>query len=1182
MSDPAFVKQATTDPFFVLSTTGEAANAPDFTWLFQPAAANPNLSLTPQQSFALSGLYVLIDRPVADQALFDAQLQALLPGVGTQNLRFLWIATNGAPAPQDWQLLPLRAGATNSSTGIAVLSAPFVISYNGGYTLQIANQAQLTVSATAFSFAGRTPVALFGYGGRSQTVAPPVSLALGGAAVGCFGFALSMTRPGQGPSDFEALALELRYFAPNYDTPRDGEVHTFRYKVFAQPSTTVAFNGVFDPLGPLTPSRTYLQFAGTPPTLPCMFVSTTGQALNALPSVSPTAPLLPARLVFAASLTHATPNAADPYYMCPAGAYGIAPAVAAGDTFSLMCGTSGAESLLLKASGSLLHFAPGNAYAPNLVLPTGLGIERDYIVESLTATATTAWVYAVNAAAAPVYFAQPNEALLYGTPPTPIGADDALGFQPVPAGTLPATPTPFPMAPYTAIDGPSSDLFEQLERSALSPSRRNVIAALTIAAPAAAGDDEDDNDKLVTTPNGIFVTLDSTLSVWKAVIFGNSPAADSPDKVARTFGFQNVSGGFKAAIQTNRLFAVIADREAIDADADTTYSLNQDAVVVLLRRAVLSGDDDLARLVAEAAERIGGGAPQTFSSFADLFAQVEAIDLEGVTPSDYADAFADATVDGDLCIEKWTFKLAPGTWRDDTVMLLKFVNRSIDDLVGDPGAWTWPEAAARKDRTLQDTQAQLRQIIADARAAVAATPPERVSPYKAFLDDIIDNPAWTGTLFFNAAVPPTSLPKQLQGLAAGIDFAKFKAHHFAICTTPIEVSDGEIATQPSSLTALIDYQDPSDQYVDRKVDYAFKVTVLQVQFRNSAIVNFASEIQLQVNKLFSVPVLLSPSERGNNVVLAGTYQTTEDGSGYYDYAQSGSNRFAANSNVLDEVETLSCHYVSLDPQTVGGKTVIGSRFEFAGRLRFFELDYFDAFSFGPVLDKETGEQTADGYLSFGNMIVSMSFAEDAPQEAVFAFDAGALSFNMAQSIARPMSLFRHFPLTLNGLVAVPQLAIEAGTPKAVTPGSLGYIECSTPLQPGRPNPPWYGLAFNLDLGSLGSLAGNQKLGAGVIAAWGNGGDGYNVYIGLKLPGSNSAKPEIPIEGLLKLAFGKVEFTASDDAGGRAYMLKLRQIVLRILLLSFPPGNVDLYLFGDPAARASNSALGWYAAYSRAE
>ena len=45
------------------------------------------------------------------------------------------------------------------------------------------------------------------------------------------------------------------------------------------------------------------------------------------------------------------------------------------------------------------------------------------------------------------------------------------------------------------------------------------------------------------------------------------------------------------------------------------------------------------------------------------------------------------------------------------------------------------------------------------------------------------------------------------------------------------------------------------------------------------------------------------------------------------------------------------------------------------------------------------------------------------------------------------------------------------------------------------------------------------------------------------------------------------------------MLKLRQIVLRILLLTFPPGNVDLYLFGDPALRTGNSALGWYAAYS---
>jgi hypothetical protein len=1186
MSDPAFTRTSTDDPLFILDTSGNAASAPSFTWAFMPATASTDLTLTPAQSFAATGLYILVDKAIADQAAFVQQVEALLPGIGTTNLRFLWITTNGSLLPQEWQLLPLRASAT--SNGTANLTAPFVISYNGGYMLQVINRAVLAVTTSAFtlSAANNGQAAQFSYGTQAQAVPSPVTVPLDGATVGCFGFSVSLTRPSQGPSDFEQLGFEIRYFAADDSNPRDGLALTFRCPVLEQPaSTALQFTGAFDPLAPLTPSRTYLQFAGTPPALPCKFVSTTGQALNATPQPNPVSPLVPARMVFAASLTHTTPSNADPYYMCPEGAYALAPVTPAGQTFNLMCGASGVESVTLNASGSLLHFVSGQAaFAVKLGQRAGLGLVDDYEIQSLTDAGRTSWVYPVNSATLPVYFAQPNQALLYSVPQSSIGANDALAFQPVPAGSLPVPVAPpagesfsaFPMAPYTGVATGDTDQYEELEASALSPTRRNVIAQLATASVETA---QDAGDVVSTTPSGILVTLDQTLTQWKTVVFGNSPASASPDNQPRLFGFANVQGGFRAAIQTNKLFSVIADPALLSASADLTYRLNNDAAEAIRRHAGRTRDDGLARLLDAAVARIGGDRPRVFQSFGDLFAEIEAAAGQGIDTAPHARMFEQETVDDELCIDKWSFKLSPVNWRADTIMILKYVNRSINELVGDPGAWTWPAAAARPGGSLQDTQTQLRSLILAAREAVAKTPADRVSEYAAFLSEIIDDPAWTGVLFLNVKVPPTSLPPQLQGLAAGIDFDQFKAHHFAISATPIGISDNAITTQPSSLLALIDYQNPGDQFVNAKVDYAFKVTSLQVLFKNSTIANFFSQIQLQINTLFSAAVLLAPTDRGNNVVLTGTYQVAGDGTGYYDYSQTGSNRFAARSNVLDEVETLSCHYVSVDPQQVGGQTIIGSRFEFVGRLRFFELDYFDAFSFGPIFDETTGQQIQDGYLSFSNLVITMSFPQDHPDQVTFTFEAGGLALDIGQSVPRPMSLFRHFPLTFNGLIAVPQPALSAGQADAVTPGSFGYIECVTPLQPGHPNPPWYGLVFDLDLGTLGSLAGNQKLGVSVIAAWGNSGEGYNVYIGLKLPGSNSAKPEIPIEGLLKLAFAKVEFTSNDSAAGRSYMLKLRQIVLRILLLSFPPGNVDLYLFGDPAARTGNSALGWYAGYT---
>jgi hypothetical protein len=45
------------------------------------------------------------------------------------------------------------------------------------------------------------------------------------------------------------------------------------------------------------------------------------------------------------------------------------------------------------------------------------------------------------------------------------------------------------------------------------------------------------------------------------------------------------------------------------------------------------------------------------------------------------------------------------------------------------------------------------------------------------------------------------------------------------------------------------------------------------------------------------------------------------------------------------------------------------------------------------------------------------------------------------------------------------------------------------------------------------------------------------------------------------------------------MLRLRRFALSFLGFSFPPGNVDLVLFGDPGG-AGGKTLGWYAAYAQ--
>jgi hypothetical protein len=57
--------------------------------------------------------------------------------------------------------------------------------------------------------------------------------------------------------------------------------------------------------------------------------------------------------------------------------------------------------------------------------------------------------------------------------------------------------------------------------------------------------------------------------------------------------------------------------------------------------------------------------------------------------------------------------------------------------------------------------------------------------------------------------------------------------------------------------------------------------------------------------------------------------------------------------------------------------------------------------------------------------------------------------------------------------------------------------------------------------------------------------------------------------------------ASGGPDAMQYMLKFRGVSLNLLTLTFPPGDIDVYLFGNPAT-GDAAQLGWYAAYSKTE
>ncbi|HEX2079651.1 MAG TPA: hypothetical protein VHG08_18130, partial [Longimicrobium sp.] len=267
---------------------------------------------------------------------------------------------------------------------------------------------------------------------------------------------------------------------------------------------------------------------------------------------------------------------------------------------------------------------------------------------------------------------------------------------------------------------------------------------------------------------------------------------------------------------------------------------------------------------------------------------------------------------------------------------------------------------------------------------------------------------------------------------------------------------------------------------------------------------------------------------------------------------------------------------------------------------------FDPFSFGTPeeVDEETRADAAraaraaalaagaapapgpaESALRFGNLGVVMEFTL-AERKPVFSLVTETLSFDLANSRARPGALYAGFPLRLTGFLATPDprladAALPESAQSAQDPSTQGYVSAGGPIQQSRLIDPWYGLVYEVDLGTLGALAGSAGLALRLLVAWSGGGtgDAPAVYVGVRLPGVKDALGvELPLQGVMSLGFRTIEFVVAEGTGPREYMLRFRNFALRFLGISFPPGYNDILLFGNPDA-TSRTKLGWYAAYS---
>ncbi len=1210
-----------------------------------------------------SGIYLfLTDFPLGDphaEAALDQRIADFLRSPSVRHTRFLWIENPTDPVFQ-WRFQALAvsvsSGGSGASDAVTVKRLTFFKLRNYGLAIAAGVICKLNVDSSGFVFAldptvhslpsepahtKSTPVYFStGYGEHRlnhiqvNEAAEALALPITGILAGCFTFALSLQHPPKGEAFVELTQMDvaLRMFFksanPNLDErdPFSGFAdlnadNTFlasshrypflgedaqaalHYSKQADESQNVTLYAALDLLQPLNEARSYFAFvapgseAVSDLSFPSCYHTNLGYSIHVTPHG-----YHDSRLVFAERLAQSPYIFQSPFYLVPKGAFTLSvpdysqTPVPSGTAFSIreeddfLCGLAGIEYIRLSSQHvNVLHLMPAQpAFTPDFV-PNQI-VDTQEAQPRLESHATTVWAAIEHVAATnfPVYFSQPEQSLLYRASAFQDGDQDAtndpLRFLEVPVTGLP--PTEFlPIFPYGGVTGQLSH-YQQMEEQLLYPQRHQRIRAVA------------END---TTP----------LSSFAESSFAELPLAASAEAPP------------VAAMSTS---AISAGETLITGTTPQGLLATYPASFEMLNTLLLAKDTEdnalsLQRLARTSPLRLAFQSSQMFLVITD--------------PASLKDNFPE----NQLTIQGWTFDLNPANWRQgtrdsNTVWIFKFIDKPLIDTLQDLALWEQPETFIGGD---VDNIRQVRDRLVQRFEGAIATAEDPNASAKdrenaAPLARIATSLSWSGMIALNVSIPPSGgLPAELKALGCGIkDGNSFYAQYVGSNGTPVLPQAGTFTAAQSSLFGLLDYQDNSVPDVSPD-GYAFQVSKLRVQFQNSQITAFSSELNLTLDRLFDEATQLLNSQSGRNIVVLKGFTEKHNNATTYAFSFSGANYFALpHSHILNNVDIIKATFTTDPPGS--DPTVSIGRFSLWGRLNFRHLEAFDGFSFGSdtslsdeviknsaalnssaralVDDYQTGverlaaaKEKLEGaiatleantqFLKFSKLTLSMECKHSATGTSTsFSLDPSQIAFDLARSQARPNSLYSKFPLKLVNFVH-----LNANKPDT---HPKGYLPVKTPLGGSKMPSSGFGLNFELNLGSLGALAGAAQLVVNLLFVWepnlasssDNSSDNSpenlelnkpfaNPFVGLRLPGFGGDVLGFPLQSVLKLSFKNVEMLRDLSQEKPAYLLKIKKVALKFFVLSLPPnGQTEIVVFGNPDATGRNDAIGWYAAYAK--
>ncbi|WP_232451640.1 hypothetical protein [Burkholderia ubonensis] len=1080
---------------------------------------------------------------------------------------FLWLIEADAPTPSNTPLMGIASNGTYVSSGlIAPIFDTLSLNVRAGVTLTLDGETLQLGNANGIFFSGASAP-----GATQASQVPAGSLPLSGAARGCIRFPVFLQRQFL----HDGWNWGFQFQIPNDDQVRTalGEWLPLAFGYLPDAGEMLGFAVSYDPSDPWNTvaaeaNRSVLVFTGqnqdgAATKLASCYATTYGEPLTLVPVPGPLdAQPRAARFLFNRGAPNDKGN--RDFQLAPDGDFVIhADGAANGATYDLICGLQGTEFVAFEPcvegghAGDLMRFtARSPAYAARYpfteVSPVGPPVDSN--APLLDTTYTTSWgtvVRAPDANGDVAYVAQPKGAALYGRDALIHPLRQKTLFGPMtPAVALPAAA--FPIAPYmgaspgNGITAFTADQMARFERQVISPTRRRRIAeagarvvptkahALGLAAA------EDAESYNTTTPTGLLVSVEAD-GRWSKILLGQNlqPALQQ-------MGFCCPVAELQQAFATSSLFLVVANAKYLGAFSTDGSGKCGDGTHAVFKNRI----------------NIGGW-------------WFEAAIGQNNQYDDYADVMIVKGRRGPL-------------WDPEN---------PTQSLVASPEMWTQKDSfAAPSDRApnsehpgepnpdeLTALSSWLQRYFQD---ALDQAEPEYFAKFNAIAKD----PAWTGILFLRMKI--AEIPDDLVGLTAGVQARdRFNAHHLGIEISQVKndpAADAIELSTSSSMFGLIYYVDPD--YVVPPVGadpqpvppaqgdvYQFRVLTLKALFENTAVRRFQSYAQLTLGRLLDMPVVWMGS--GGNpyatIVLRGSYQDN-GGRAVYSLGTTATSTFYFANTLFNKIEVDSAQMSTRD---AGASGTVVSWFALSGFLDFAVVQAngggdFDIFSFGS--DEGQPDQLRRG-LAYSNLGLLMTFPVKDPTDVTLEFSAAEVRFDTQTSTPRPGSLFVNFALGLQGLA---QGATES------SPESAGFLNVVTDATlTGVDGGKWYGLSYQLNMGTPGKLAGTVGLTSGLLTAWAPDSPDagrYRAMLGIQLPGAGGGAKVISLQNVLRLSIGQIWLTY--DRKKSSFLLMLTEIALKFMgLLKIPPsGSTLFYLFGNPRSDGIASGLGWYAQYRQAD